>query len=358
MQKKFLRVGLASILVGVVFGVHNCAADKYPTFQVRGGSVFTYGNENNGNVGVETKSPTVMQIGGEQRVFSSWVEYGAFSNGYMNSGFASGAATGFGFDSGGGESYCKNRTTLSFANDLSAFGNNYYDCPNGGNDGRTGLFNYDYPTFSIDASIERARENAKSNEEIILRDNGDNDTVLASEGQETISGHVIVVAKNVTIEGNIVYGGGNNGYYGSLEQVPKLLIYATKSINIHCNVSRVDAVLFAGGDVNTCSDVDDVNDEKRSRQLVINGAIVAKNVYFQRTYGAVNLTSDGTLHNESGDYLDKCQATNASQRYCASIPAEIVNYDASIVTMGNQANSAVTRTNLVTIYQRELSPRY
>ena len=154
----------------------------------------------------------------------------------------------------------------------------------------------------------------------------------------------MVYARNASINifGNIEY---EESEYEKMEEVPKMILYAEKNISINCNVTRIDAILIAGGTIYTCNDdYDDsgiIADDRdanlriRSTQLRINGAISANKLVLGRTYGA---------------------ATGAN----SMVPAEIINYDSSVYLWANKQKD-VTTTNsskLVESYVHELSPRY
>ena len=326
------------VLMGIVLGSGDCMAEKYPTFQVWGGSVFAYGN-------IEASEATLRGVGGEQYAFSSWTEYGVFANGYVQ-GLASGAASSGGISWGGvGDDFCSRLAPLSFANySTSSTDVDFRFCNSNGAGTWTGRFGYNYPKFNMTASLaEVGKETAV----------GSGNVTLAAE---SITGRKIVATTgDVTIAGNLEY---EDKKYYSLEEVPKLLIYAN-NIYIQCNVKRVDAILFASGTIDTCSDgpmkggAPDYDQQVYSNQLTINGAIIAKNVNFKRTYGAVDLSNTEI---KDGEVVSKCENR---VRDCASIPAEIVNYDTSILVTGKKSNTTASQqVNLVTIYQRELPPRY
>ncbi len=346
MRKYLVKVGV--MILGILFGtalVHgNCMAEKWPTFQVWGGSVFTYGN-------IEVSPATSRTMSnGDQFMFSSWVEQAVFlSNGYTT--VASGAASSNGsLEDGKGGDFCKYRTPLSFANYSTE---DFSLCPN--INGQTGTFGYNLPRFNITASMEGLEKSG-------VTVSSSDETITGENGVRTVTGReVIATTGSVTIADNIIYNDDSKVYY-SLEEVPKMLIYAN-DVNISCDVTRVDAIIFAAGTLNTCSDGPRNGDgslnreaEAYSKQLVINGAIVAKTIYFNRTYGAVNLEELDSADDKTGGDIKSVCSDNV--RVCASIPAEIVNYDNSILVMGKDSNKATTKTNLVTVYQRELAPRY
>ena len=156
-------------------------------------------------------------------------------------------------------------------------------------------------------------------------------------GPETITvkeNRIIKTSKDLTINANIVYD--NDVRYDSVSQIPKLIISAN-NITISCNVSMIDAILIAKNNINTCnsygSGEEQANEAERNNQLRIRGAVIANSLTPSRTHGA-------GIEGES------------------AIPAEIINYDSSVMLWaqymaGNDDSAALTVT-----YQRELAPRY
>ncbi|MBI3983860.1 hypothetical protein HY346_01020 [Candidatus Microgenomates bacterium] len=145
--------------------------------------------------------------------------------------------------------------------------------------------------------------------------------ITRRRGNVTISGgmvpvgnsRVLVVDGDVLITGNISYE--QSGY--SATTIPSLGIYATGNIHIHHNVGEIYGIYVAGsvldphsspnyadGIINTCqdtitprnSDVLGVTPSPAistdagscSTQLVVNGALVAQNIFFRRTGGDTN----------------------------------------------------------------------
>ena len=97
--------------------------------------------------------------------------------------------------------------------------------------------------------------------------------------------------------------------------------------------SNIDAIIIAEKDLNTCK-TDDINLRINSNQLVVNGAIVTDNLYFNRTYGA---------------------ATGLNSK----VPGEIVNYDTSAILWGRaKADPNNEHKNLTSFYIHEIAPRY
>ena len=138
---------------------------------------------------------------------------------------------------------------------------------------------------------------------------------------------------DVTITSNLIYF-DQGGSYRSYHDMPKLIIYA-KNIKISCDVERIDALLIAEDEVDTCAEAnkDNVNERFRSRQLFINGAVIANKLHANRTYGA---------------------ATGAN----SIIPAEIINFDPTLYEFGNSSESDDNVTGRLDVtYIHEVSPR-
>ena len=140
------------------------------------------------------------------------------------------------------------------------------------------------------------------------------------------------------------------GTYSSLESVPKVVIYSDGGINIECSVRRIDAILIAIGDINTCSNPGSEGNIKKAanaqEQLTINGAIIVgkkssdengeRTLLLNRTYGAA--TGNNSI-----------------------VPAEIINYDNSMMFIGGgsaSAGASVDPSKLEVQHIRELAPRY
>ena len=325
---------------------------KRPSLQVWGGSVYSAGmidmmpSAKNNLYGYEDEYPYKMIGEGDHRVFGSWAELSLAANGNVN-GLASGAGTGYAqagnaedakngkalepvFDNLGGSAegistdYCL-RSTLSFANtrcneavgglggglqgkvssDKKALISKF----TGGNGGGYKLYN-ESETEGIDGFYGEIEEEDGIEKKKVTR-------VIVSNGDFAINGDIKYL---------------ENGYT-NLEDVPKIIIYAKNDINIKCDVTRIDAVLIAENNINTCSDSDDINAEKNSKQLKINGSVISNTLTLNRTYGAAKGVN-------------------------SVIPAEIVNYDTSLYLWANKQADVTTSGKMTEAYIGELAPRY
>lgn len=143
------------------------------------------------------------------------------------------------------------------------------------------------------------------------------------------SGMNVIVKRDgkVVISTNVQYEDGN---YGSFSEVPRFIVIAN-NIEIGCGVTRIDGLLVATGTVNTCkSDTpEDWEKEDYSNQLIVNGAIIARGLVANRTYGA-----------GPGIY--------------SIVPAEIVRFDPTLLDLDLGLNDSNPKIVNIT----ELPPRY
>lgn len=286
---------------------------KKPSFQAWGGNVYT-----NGGINTYTSE---KQINGKNYSFGSWAELGVIASGKV-SGFSSGASL----------SYINNteqRKTGFCARSLLTFANS--NCSN--SESSAGEIGTDVLTSGVgEDAISKLIENGNGVHVV----DADNDGHLA--GMTIYDSGITVVdsrGRDLIIDGDLTYANGSG--YGSFDEMPVLIIYAN-NIKINCDVSRIDALLIAEGVVNTCVNGDgitpDVDEALRSRQLTINGAILANNIELNRTYGA-----------RTG--------------FDSAVPAEIINFDPILYMISSPSSSdAEASVKFTTTYLHELSPRY
>ena len=328
---------------------------KKPSLQVWGGGVFSnytlktpVSIKNNLNGYVE------YDIGATNRnyIFGSGTELNLISINAVN-GFSSGASTGFShiengiiwprynadnaveggveaellasYGPGGSFEASPNfclRSILTFANN-NCSGRN-------GTAGRLGGSGQSDAGKNKEALIERfknADDVPTIDYERVYSDYTISENVFVDKGRTRV---INVEGGNAIIEHNIEFL--NSTTYDSISEIPKLVIFA-KNIKINCAVTQIDAVLIADGDVNTCYDSDDINDRAHSNQLIINGSIITNTLSANRTYGA---------------------AKGAN----SIIPAEIINYDATLYLWGSSRADATGSGGLDATYIHELAPRY
>ena len=318
--------------------VKNCyTVAKRPNMQVWGGNVYSSSGI---NTSVAVKYNVLGYNGTYPRIFGSWGELGVIANGEI-SGFASGTTTAYdgqnlAANSGGGTKtdFCS-RSPLTFANNKC----------NTGTAGSIGTMSKSENQAVKDKEAVIAKliddtNNAVDTNEVNLNDGNsyykNSNNIKIVESALTTDGIIKVVhAKNIYVAGNIQFAEAN---YESLGEIPKVLLYADENIYIDCNITRIDALLMAEKEVKTCADengnVPDANSESRSKQLKVNGAIIASKLSPDRTYGAA--TGNNSI-----------------------VPAEIINFDPTLYLWAGPTDDDDNSVSgsLETTYIREMAPR-
>ncbi|MBQ6487254.1 hypothetical protein IJI89_02390 [Candidatus Saccharibacteria bacterium] len=316
---------------------------KKPLFEIWGGGVYSGGTIKT-SVMMKNNLKGIGNIENGVMVFSSWAEQIVNAQGAAN-GIASGAATGRANNVAGGgtlerasENYCNNRVPLSIANYASQAFNL---CTNQSITGMSGISavitnkqslvgtlpNEDSQVYTYSAPVTIGLNNA--GDKTVIRYNSNSDITLGASSANKGKTHIIKTTGNVTISGNIDYQGGQ---YNNMSDIPKVIIYGN-NINIACGVSVVKAILIAENVMDTCP-YTDINAKPNSNRLTVTGAIIANELYFNRTYGA---------------------ATGVNSK----VAAEIVNYDVSTVLWGRaKSDPGNEHKNLTAVYQHEIAPRY
>ena len=353
---------------------------KKPSLQVWGGNIFSRGKITTVN---STKRSLAgydaykYQIEGNNsiHVFGSFGELGIIASGQVI-GLSSAASTGYGNNNGG---------VLS----PNPFGvNNASNTPNPGGSSTNSLCKLSQLSFantscseavgmlgktSTTTNLEEDKNNIlgkfikeldspNTDSHVVLNDRNkaqadgtyyyysDNDLEVGNNAAEVsvASSTVQMVHSDNTVyvRGNIVYG----DTYKKYSELPKLVLYG-KNVVIDCNVTRIDALIIADEKVVTCNNfsnpsggnnVNDgnlakyarnhINDAANSQQLKINGAVVAKTLSANRTYGA---------------------ATGAN----SIVPAEIINYDPTLYMWGGLGNEEGSDGDLEVTLMKEMAPR-
>lgn len=315
---------------------------KRPSLQVWGNSLYTSGDimtsvsEKHVVAGYyDFRGSPYGQSGANTTVFGSWVEQAILAPTARIAGLASGASTG-GYTSNPAVfgSRSKNGLGGSYEGGFITGGSRADFCirspltiPNAGCKLTEIAGGY--------SSVSASEPSDKS--ALIARFTGDDrrgyeydNTTTELGGTVIEKGRTLVIdiSGTFTIKGNITYEEG----YTTAVQIPKLIIHA-KNINIECGVTRVDAALIAEETVNTCSNGGDINSKIRSTQLKIYGTVIADELVAGRTYGA---------------------ATGAA----SEVPAEVVDYDTSFYLWGVPRSDIASSGKILTVYQRDLAPRY
>lgn len=349
---------------------------KRPTIQIWGGSLFSNSNittsraEKNNLNGFADRSYKISGVS-DANVFGSWDEQSTMVLG-INTGFGSGAATANRlnktgsaqqgrFESNTNGGFCKYESPLTFANFTKKMA--IPIC--GANNNQSGKFGTtavsvdkeSYITSVVDTKptsgfvgttpfVIGSSINGTPTYSVVK--SGTGKEILYTMGQNgkdvqlsaSVIGkgktYIIYSYKDVIIQGDITYENitPEAGEEIKSDDIPKLIIYAKNSIRIDCGVKRVDAVLIGEKEIDDCRGYgNDVNASQLSNQLVINGTIITDKAYMKRTYGA------GT-----GKY--------------SGIPAEIINYDSTLVIWARSRADTGETGVLNATYTHELAPRY
>lgn len=327
---------------------------KKPSLNLWNGSLFTNGDVfttianrySNPILGTTVANPGAS---GSRSRFGSWSEYLAVIGGTVNSrgGFGSGTALSYnGLFSAG--SLLRDISPLTISN----VGPDY---------GQSGV---------IAGSTFRDRLSTYLGQYTSDAHNGINyttnlDEVYQRNNPSGVANAVVVnlTGSNVEITDDIVVA---NGPYASVYQLPQILIFAD-NINIKSNVTRIDAWLVAKNGINTCSEFisgvgrtpsshteSDAGTEAHiagynadatcSKQLTVNGPMIAGSIKLNRSHGADPLTDTNVVNLGAG--------TDAR-----AIPGEIFNLSANSYLWA-YAQAGRYDSSYTEAYTRELPPRY
>ncbi len=274
----------------------------------------------------------------EGQYYGSWGEYGVFSQKRAIRHFAAGGY--WSTDTGRGNNN-NNKFKLAFAHQRATpnSAGMFNESGSAGNTDTTTLVREYMKLSPVRQAISRdmtinATADAGTRKYMVVS-NGK--TVTVSGGEIGRGGSLVInnPEGTVRISGDIKY---SDDFFGSASEVPQMVIIA-KNIIIDEGVSRVDAWLIGSDTISTCGNAPSNTDyyfkgltlDKCSKQLVINGPVVAGKVLLRRTAGG-----DGAT---------------AAER---SRPAEKINYRGDAALWASQFNSNTIKTT----YTSELPPRF
>ncbi len=301
---------------------------KKPSTSLWNGGLFTDGSVKT-SLSTRYINPYFGQLSnsGDPKKFGSWTEYLAVvGNEVINNkfGFSSGAAL-------GGNGSIANATLLD---------NSPLTIANTGNQdnkiGNSGISSN---------STYRARLSSYLLKNITPSAAEEVNSLQNVEGIKIIyvDGDVNITAPRITVK---------DANYNTIYQLPQIVIYATGNINIGSSVEQIDAWLISGGTVNTCSNFANGSTEARvsgynsgtdcSKQLTINGPIIAKNVIPNRSAGA-----DPITYGVDGRVGGDARATSG----------EVFNLSADTYLWA-YAQAGRYDSSYSEAYTRELPPRY
>lgn len=290
---------------------------KQPKMQVWGHDVRTRGQIDTGTSAINA---------GGNRLFGSWVEYGAFSVN-PNTNFASGSGLNEGSTNTVPSATSWHR--LTFANDTDS--------------GDFGMYTLPTTLPTITSQFIGASSGGAFNSNLGALASGTynvgNVTINTSDvGQANGRGKSIIIVSTgtVTISGNIIYRGpGAGDRFTSTSQIPQVVIIA-RNINIRNSATQVDAWLLTTGNgaINTCSDravTAPLNTTVCNSPLTVNGPVATQHIHLRRTAGSDSVANAGS-------------------------PAEIFNMrpDAYIWAYNRASQAGKAQT----VYSVELPPRF
>jgi len=287
-----------------------------PKIQIWGGDLMVGG--------LVTTSNSVKNIGGIDRTFGSWAEYGILATGIIK-GMASGSAfAGPGLTD---SRVCK-YSTLSFTNTVSSV----TGCEDTNNIGGY-VSTRSLPDVAASFPIISTTPNVAANLSGLPSGTYTASGNVSLSGGNIEKGQYVVInapSATITIAGDINY---TNGTLQKLSDIPQVIIIANKIV-INGDVTNVDAWLIAknssnSGEIYTCDILGDTVD-KCNQPLVVNGPVMTNKLYLRRTGGS----GAGAA---SGD------------------PAEVFNLrpDAYLWAFSRAATNGRIRT----VYTTELPPR-
>ena len=309
------------------------------------------------------------------RVFGSWEEYLAISNGEIV-GLASGAALGYEGSTmriTGGHAvtgnYCDlSHMTISNQYCSSGYGgdakvnlsnaliNRLYSryAPLGLDTNSTGDINNTAPSILANSTGARTSEYIKTSGDGFINSTivrGDNSPVLVIyvPGTLTINSNICYGAGTCTSnDGNLVLGSRNSQRFSDMSSLPQIIIIAGQ-IRISENVIQIDAWLV-GTLINTCYqfNVGVSSSDTCSKNLIVNGPTIATSIALNRTAGAYTRSTFGQN--------DRPGAENNLTDDGSITPAEIFNYRPDTILWGYQQSQNFSQATVT--YSRELSPRY
>lgn len=241
-------------------------------------------------------------VGGSSRTFGSWVEYAIFATGSITKTASGSAFADTGMPTDNSVSAACRYSTLSFVNVPTT--------PEGstvctGTGGTIGGYSNISAVPNIGSSF--TADNANLSGTVMPQNLGSGVYPAASltmgnpaipsvlPGARSV---IIKAAGTVKIVGDLLY---SNGPYTRISDVPQLVIIAG-NIDIADNVKRIDAWLVAkDGYINTCSSYNGatlavnagLSVNMCQNKLVVNGPVMANNLYLRRTAGSESGTKSG-----------------------------------------------------------------
>ena len=273
-------------------------------------------------------------------VSATWSQYGLLSVGSINNAFGSGGHI-YNADS---LTALQNANKLKFSGDSTDTGGNYL--PPNDICCLTDILNYYKQRFTGEKDISSAnlsdivngnRPKSEIGNKTIWWGWGEDNKVLDTNGVD-LNGRdlTIIVEGDITIANDVII---YNGSYFNIASLPNFTVIASGNVIVGPNVTRLDGIYVAGNTFYDCGMSNDSVDFSLggacSRQLIVNGAIIANSARFHRTYRGINGVDDNIFN---------------------PTPAEIISYPASIWLQDYNYHKNLSNHIPLMLY-REVAPR-
>lgn len=314
---------------------------KKPTINIWNGSISTQGGITTSIANRYTEGffgPT-SSVGDEKRhKFGSWSEYLAVVKGAVvqEDALGFGSGTSFSFKGAGTNDDLLRNSPLTISNsNSSSIGNSQV-----------------YPSSTYLARLSSYLYNNDKIQHVSLGE------VMGGVNSGT---KIVNIGSGDIISQNIVVDKNNKS---SIYDLPQIILYSSGDVKISHDVTQIDAWIIApNGNVYTCEEYDQRKEQteaavkdyrsendaeaKCSKQLVINGPIIAQNMTLNRSAGADPITYNGST-------LTDPLGANTDSR---AVSGEVFNLSADVY-LWSYAQASRYGSSYTEAYSRELPPRY
>lgn len=314
---------------------------KKPTINIWNGSISTQGGITTSIANRYTEGffgPTSF-VGDEKRhKFGSWSEYLAVVKGAVvqEDALGFGSGTSFSFKGAGTNDDLLGNSPLTISNsNSSSIGNSQV-----------------YPSSTYLARLSSYLYNNDKIQHVGLGE------VMGGVNSGT---KIVNIGSGDIISQNIVVDKNNKS---SIYDLPQIILYSSGDVKISHDVTQIDAWIIApNGNVYTCEEYDQRKEQteaavkdyrsendaeaKCSKQLVINGPIIAQNMTLNRSAGADPITYNGST-------LTDPLGANTDSR---AVSGEVFNLSADVY-LWSYAQASRYGSSYTEAYSRELPPRY
>jgi len=257
---------------------------KKPRIQIWGGDLIV-GKTATSNI---VTSKTSKDVGGTNRIFGSWAEYGVLASGTVTN-FGSGA----GYSGGATSTASCDVQLLTFTN---AGTSTCTESTAKGGYAMTTLLpamserlTATAPLPSATTNLQNTATGSYSSAAAVTLTNGNANATVAMNIAKKKWIVINAPTQTVTIKNNIVYAGDT---IQSMSDIPQVVIIANQ-ITIEAGVTQVDAWLIASGTngtINTCAQITNpttqLNASTCNQQLTVNGPVIARKLLLYRTAGS------------------------------------------------------------------------